>query len=52
MSLAQQLLIRALIALLESPLAGRPHTLGHDAARPLHAAAFRLAGFPWTCWTI
>ena len=47
MSLAQQLLIRALIARLwHEPGHRRAHPLGHGAARPLHAAALRLGGLP------
>ena len=47
MSLAQQLLVRALIARLWTEPARRPlRALGHGAARPLHAAALRLGGFP------
>ena len=47
MSLAQQLLIRALIARLwHAPVTGAADALGHGAARPLHAAALRLAGLP------
>ena len=47
MSLAQQLLIRALIARLwHAPVTGAAHPLGHRAARPLHAAALRLGGLP------
>jgi uncharacterized protein (DUF2126 family) len=46
MSLAQQLLIRALIARSGSRRRPAAGALGHDAARPLHAAALCLAGFP------
>ena len=47
MSLAQQLLIRALIARLwHAPRHRHAHPLGHRAARPLHAAALRLGGLP------
>ena len=45
MSLAQQLLLRALIAsVLEEPVQSAAGALGHGAARSLHAAAFRRAG--------
>ena len=47
MSLAQQLLVRALIARFWTDAARRQvRPLGHDAARPLHAAAFRLGRLP------
>ena len=47
MALAQQLLVRALIAWFCARAAGgRVRALGHRAARPLHAAAFRVGGFP------
>ena len=46
MSLAQQLLVRAIIARLWKEPAGRPlRALGHVAARPLHAAALRVGRF-------
>ena len=52
MSLAQQLLIRALIARLWQAPARRPlRALGHGAARPLHAAALRLGRTSSTCST-
>ena len=46
MSLVQQLLMRALVARFwaDAVPAGAPRALGHRAARPLHAAALRLAG--------
>ena len=46
MSLAQQLLLRALVARFWAAAlpAGAARALGHRAARPLHAAALRLAG--------
>ena len=47
MSLAQQLLLRAMTAMVLETAARRPAgALGHGAARPLHAAAFRLGRFP------
>ena len=39
-------LIREAAPLLEIPAGRRLHPLGHDAARPVHAAALRLAGLP------
>ena len=53
MSLAQQLLLRALDRLVLARAARRQAgALGHRAARPLHARAFRLGGFPRSAWTI
>ena len=50
MSLAQQLLMRALIARFWEAPAERPAgALGHRPARPLHAAAFRVAAISSTC---
>ena len=51
MSLAQQLLMRALVARFwaRAVPAGAAGALGHRAARPLHAAALRLAGPRATC---
>ena len=47
MSLAQQLLLRACVARFwKQPYDANAGRLGHVAARPLHAAAFRRAGFP------
>ena len=47
MSLAQQLLLRALIAWFwQQPLRRQAGALGHGAARPLHARTFRLERFP------
>ncbi len=47
MSLAQQLLLRAPDrAVLARPAGRAAGALGHLAARPFHAAAFRLAGLP------
>ena len=47
MSLTQQLLVRALVARFwEVPVSAAAGPLGHGAARPLHAAALRRAGFP------
>ena len=47
MSLAQQLLLRALIARLwQHPLSGEPDPLGHGTPRPVHAAALCLGRFP------
>ena len=46
MSLTQQLLMRSLVSRFwqHAVPAGAPEALGHRAARPLHAAALRLAG--------
>ena len=47
MSLAQQLLLRALIACVLARAARRQAgALGNGLARPLHAGTFRLGGFP------
>jgi uncharacterized protein (DUF2126 family) len=46
MSLAQQVLIRALIAGSGRSRQGALYPLGHGAQRPVHAAAFHLGGFP------
>ena len=53
MSLAQQLLLRALIACVLAHAARRQAgALGHRAARPLHARTFRLGRFSRAFWTI
>ena len=47
MSLAQQLLVRAIVARLwRSPIDGAAAALGLVAARPVHARPLRLGGFP------
>ena len=52
MSLAQQLLVRALIARFWTEPARRPlRALGHGAARPLHAAALSSGPISSTCST-
>ena len=53
MSLAQQLLLRALDRLVLARAARRQAgALGHGAARPLHARAFRLGRISSKSWTI